>query len=430
MLLHLVRILFLLVVLATTMSFALSEDVYGYGKGAATEYVTLYILIPAAAAVAVIFLDMFWRQKRLQALAGLFFGLLAGLAIAFILTTVIDLAASILPGPPETTAPIGPRPEVPKPQEQPDEEKRAAEQRKANAWDGQMDGYKAHMRHVKTVQLVKLVIGAAIVFGCVSFVLQTKDDFRFVIPYVEFSRQTKGSRPFLLDTSVIIDGRIADICETRIMESEMVVPRFILAELQAIADSDDKLKRNRGRRGLDVLNKLRSSEKIDIKILDAQVTSVAEAGDVDAKLVALAQHLGGRVFTNDYNLNKIAQLRDVVVININHQAGRGSRPGRGVPRRRDHGRRRAGTRLHRPRDRHRRHQRLADLRGTDDLRTPGCRQDLRRPRKEALTSAISACSGICPGGAGSRPEPGLGRPGARPISEGVGRWPRFRWPRK
>ena len=96
--------------------------------------------------------------------------------------------------------------------------------------------------------------------------------------------------------------------------------RFVLAELQAIADSDDKLKRNRGRRGLDVLNRLRESAKVDIRVLDMQVPAVEDCPDVDSKLVALARHLTGRVMTNDYNLNKIAQLRGVEVININDLA--------------------------------------------------------------------------------------------------------------
>ena len=154
-------------------------------------------------------------------------------------------------------------------------------------------------------------------FLCISFVLQTKDDFRFVIPYVEFARETKGARPMLLDTSVIIDGRIADIAETGILESEVIVPRFILGELHAIADSQDKLKRNRGRRGLDILNQLQASKHLDIQILDARVPTVERARQVDEKLVALAEHLDGRVVTNDYNLNKVAKLRGVDVININ-----------------------------------------------------------------------------------------------------------------
>jgi uncharacterized protein YacL len=137
---------------------------------------------------------------------------------------------------------------------------------------------------------------------------------------VAFSRQAKGPRPFLLDTSVIIDGRIADVAETRIFESDVLVPRFVLAELQAIADSEDRLRRNRGRRGLDMLNRLQKSDKVEIRLYESHVTSVEEQRDVDAKLVALAEHLNGRVVTNDYNLNKIAQLRGVPVININDLA--------------------------------------------------------------------------------------------------------------
>jgi len=154
----------------------------------------------------------------------------------------------------------------------------------------------------------------------ISFILQTKDDIRFVIPYIEFTKQIKGVRPILLDTSVIIDGRIADIAESRLIESPLVVPRFVLGELQAIADSSDKLRRNRGRRGLDILNRLQGNAKIDVAITDPQIAK-SEGMDVDHKLVALAKTLGARIATNDYNLNKIAQLQGVDVININDLAG-------------------------------------------------------------------------------------------------------------
>ncbi|MBN1941749.1 MAG: PIN domain-containing protein [Phycisphaerae bacterium] len=150
--------------------------------------------------------------------------------------------------------------------------------------------------------------------------MQTKDDFRFIVPYVEFSKQTKGARPMVLDTSVIVDGRITDIVNTKILRSELIVPRFVLAELQTIADSQDKLKRNRGRRGLDVLQNLRQCDVADVRILDVRVPAVEKAPDVDAKLVALAEHLNGQIITNDYNLNKVAQLRNIEVININDLA--------------------------------------------------------------------------------------------------------------
>lgn len=323
MVLHLVRAAFLVVVLAVTISFA----VQGENVARGSEYVTLYILIPAVVGIAAIFVDMFWRRKRLQVLSGLFFGLLAGLAIAYIFTLVIDLVVMLFVPMMKVDHP-GPVPMAPETQivgasmdDQQDMEALAASKRsyalaKAD-WESRLKNYNQYMSEYKTVQLIKLLVGSAVVFMCVSFVLQTKDDFRFVIPYVEFSKETKGARALLLDTSVIIDGRIGDIAETRILESEVLIPRFVLAELQAIADSDDKLKRNRGRRGLDVLNRLQSCDKIDIRIIDPHVSTVEEAPDVDAKLVALAQHLDCRIVTNDYNLNKVAQLRAVDVVNIN-----------------------------------------------------------------------------------------------------------------
>jgi uncharacterized protein YacL len=166
---------------------------------------------------------------------------------------------------------------------------------------------------------VDIVIGVVLTYLAISFVLQTKDDFRFIIPYVEFSKQTKGSRPMLLDTSVLIDGRVADIAETGILESRLIVPRFVLSELQTIADSGDKLKRNRGRRGLDVLQRLQSNKRTEVIMYDS---SARDAGpeDVDAKLMNLSAELNGRVLTNDFNLNKVASLRGVDVININDLA--------------------------------------------------------------------------------------------------------------
>jgi uncharacterized protein YacL len=167
---------------------------------------------------------------------------------------------------------------------------------------------------------LKLAIGVICCYLAVSFILQTKDDVRFVIPYVEFAKETKGSKPMVLDTSVIIDGRIADIASTRIIESELIVPRFVLHELQKIADSSDKLKRTRGRRGLDMLNKLQVNEHVEIRILDVAPERSAPDAGVDEMLVDLALQLGGNVVTNDYNLNKIAQLRGACVININDLA--------------------------------------------------------------------------------------------------------------
>lgn len=147
--------------------------------------------------------------------------------------------------------------------------------------------------------------------------IRGKDEFNLVIPYVKLTRQDKKEDIIILDTSVIIDGRIADICKTKFLEGRFVIPRFVLKELQQIADSSDALKRNRGRRGLDVLNKIQKSANIDIKIHEQDYPEIKE---VDAKLVKMAKMIDGKILTNDYNLNKIAELQNVTVLNINELA--------------------------------------------------------------------------------------------------------------
>lgn len=121
----------------------------------------------------------------------------------------------------------------------------------------------------------------------------------------------------VLDTSVIIDGRIADICETGFLEGALVVPQFVLRELQQVADSSDSLKRNRGRRGLDMLQKVQKMAGLEVQIVE---TDFPEIREVDLKLIELARRLSGKIVTNDFNLNKVAQLRGVPVLNINELA--------------------------------------------------------------------------------------------------------------
>jgi uncharacterized protein YacL len=121
----------------------------------------------------------------------------------------------------------------------------------------------------------------------------------------------------VLDTSVIIDGRIFDICQTGFVEGSLIIPNFVLEELRHIADSSDGLKRNRGRRGLDILNKIQKELNIDVQIYEKDFPDIAE---VDSKLLKLAQVLNGKVITNDYNLNKVAEFQGVPVLNINELA--------------------------------------------------------------------------------------------------------------
>jgi uncharacterized protein YacL len=131
-------------------------------------------------------------------------------------------------------------------------------------------------------------------------------------------RDTSKVQQFkVLDTSVIIDGRIADICETGFLEGTLVVPQFVLRELQQVADSSDSLKRNRGRRGLDILQKVQKMAGVSVQIVE---TDFPEVREVDLKLIELARKMNGKIVTNDFNLNKVAQLRGVPVLNINELA--------------------------------------------------------------------------------------------------------------
>src|SRR6185295_4038652 len=121
----------------------------------------------------------------------------------------------------------------------------------------------------------------------------------------------------ILDTSVIIDGRIADVCETGFVDGTLVIPQFVLKELQLVADSPDSLKRNRGRRGLDILQRIQKMSGVEVSISDMDFPDIRE---VDLKLIELARALHGKIVTNDFNLNKVAQLRGVDVLNVNELA--------------------------------------------------------------------------------------------------------------
>lgn len=162
-------------------------------------------------------------------------------------------------------------------------------------------------------------VSTAIVFTYLGVItiLRGQDEFALMIPFVKLDTKGSGEELTLLDTSVIIDGRIADICDTHFMSGKLILPRFVLKELQLISDSSDPLKRNRGRRGLDILNKIKANPNINVKINEMDFP---EINTVDAKLVKMAQVTNAKVFTNDFNLNKVAELQGVKVLNINELA--------------------------------------------------------------------------------------------------------------
>jgi uncharacterized protein YacL len=133
-----------------------------------------------------------------------------------------------------------------------------------------------------------------------------------------FSAEVKPKRNLkILDTSVIIDGRVADVCETGFIDGLMIIPQFVLRELQLVADSSDQLKRNRGRRGLDILQRMQKMGTIQVQIVEEDFPQMRE---VDMKLIELAKQLEGKIVTNDFNLNKMAQLQGVAVLNVNELA--------------------------------------------------------------------------------------------------------------
>lgn len=142
-------------------------------------------------------------------------------------------------------------------------------------------------------------------------------DFNFSHIVKAFKGRMEEEHPKILDTSVIIDGRIADVCEAGFLEGTFILPQFILQELQYIADSTDPLKRARGRRGLDVLHKIQKMSNLTVKIIDEDFPKIRE---VDAKLIALARLLGAKIITNDFNLSKVAELQGVTVLNLNELA--------------------------------------------------------------------------------------------------------------
>ena len=271
MLLWVIRALFIVIIVAVLLV-NLTVPEISLEAGRTNFFVILWLGL--ALAVATFVIDLTTPRKSLAALAGVFFGLLVGIVVSWALAQVFDMIIDI---------------------------------------------YRVGLSDT-AMRAIKWMLGICICFLIISIVIRTKDDVRFVIPYVEFTKQTKGARPFVLDTSAIIDGRIADLYKSKLFDAPLIVPRFVLNEIQLISDSADKLKRNRGRRGLDILKDMQTNESIDITIDDTVVPEIEEVKGVDQKLIIFSKNCGGRLVTTDYNLSKVAAVREVDVLNINDLA--------------------------------------------------------------------------------------------------------------
>lgn len=267
-----IRMLFLvLLVTVSLLPFvgALSEtpDEFSFWDYAVPFFITFGL------GVTVVFIDTSIPNKRLSSVLGIYFGLIAGLIGALAIGWLLDLVA--------------------------------------RSWDLSRD-----KTWVAYLGLAKFAIGITLCYLAVSIVVTTKDDFRLVIPYVEFAKQIRGVRPLLIDTSILVDGRVDSLGQTGFLDAPLIVPQFVLEELQALADSSDKLKRARGRRGLGVVTKLQANPFVDVSI---DTTNIPKKS-VDHMLLDLAQQQGLRILTTDYNLNKVAEIQGVTVLNLNDLA--------------------------------------------------------------------------------------------------------------
>lgn len=260
------RVLYLVVLVTVSLlPFVgpLSEADFG-----ATDYLVAFLLT-FFFGVGVLVLDALTPRKRLSTVFAISLGVVAGLVVTLALGALIDLVA--------------------------------------NAWSLDQE---IHRRYTL---LIKLALGISLCYLAVSIVLNTKDDFRLVIPYVEFSKQMRGVRPLLLDTSVLVDGRLDQIAGSGFLDAPLVVPQFVLHELQTLADSSDRLKRERGRLGLDVVRRLQDDPAVEITI---DPTDPPGEG-ADDKLLRMAAAEPVRLVTTDQNLVKVADIHGVSVLNLN-----------------------------------------------------------------------------------------------------------------
>jgi uncharacterized protein YacL len=232
----------------------------------------LYMGIAAAIAAAVILSEVFFSKSPIAIVSAIIFGITSGFLVAWLFTGLIEIIAQNL-----TTL---------RPQD---------------------------------VSALRLVLTLICVYYGITLILQTKDDFKFIIPYVEFSRELRGTRPLVLDTSALVDGRFETLAATGVIDAPVVVPRFVLDELQALADSPDKAKRAKGRRGLDALRAIRERGRAAVEILEREPANGAGA-EVDRKLVLLAKELGAKLVTTDAALGKLAGLESVTVLNLHEIA--------------------------------------------------------------------------------------------------------------
>lgn len=223
-----------------------------------------------AFAVIILIIDALTPNKRLSAVLGVYLGLVVGLFAALAVSMLIDLIA--------------------------------------DSW-GIQQGEVA----TQYLTLLKLVSGITLCYFGISIVFTTKDNLRLVLPYVEFTRKVRGIRPLLVDTSILIDGRIEQLAQSKFIDAPLIITQFVIDELHTLSDSHEKMKRERGRRGLAILANLRNSGQVELTIESSETSGEK----VDRALLELAQASGYRILTTDYSLQQVGQIEGVTVLNLN-----------------------------------------------------------------------------------------------------------------
>ncbi|MDF1808896.1 MAG: hypothetical protein P1U42_04295 [Phycisphaerales bacterium] len=270
MLVRLIRVGFVVLMLVVMLLYvwSINQKASTLEVGFATNW---WVPVATALGLAGVFLavDLLTPRKKISMISGVVFGLMAGLMTAWVFSQIIDLVVQ--------------------------------------TWNFESGVF---------ISAIKVLLGVSFGFLGITMVIQTQDEFRLVIPYVEFAKQIRGPLPLLLDTSALIDARIADIAASGLIQQTIVIPEFVIQELQLLADSRDRMKRNKGHRGMDIVTKLQRMGTVDVMI----DSTPAQKKAVDLALVDLSSRMPAMLVTLDVALARIATIQKIPTLNINDLA--------------------------------------------------------------------------------------------------------------
>jgi len=270
MLVRLVRIGYvgLMVVVMLLYVLSINQDAGSLEIGIAKQWwVPVFVALVSSGLFLTV--DLLTPRKKISMISGVVFGLMAGLMAAWVFSIIIDLVVQ--------------------------------------SWD---------LEQIAFISAIKVLLGVSLGFLGITMVVQTQDEFRLVIPYVEFAKQMRGPLPLILDTSALIDARIADIAASGLIQQTIVIPEFVIEELQVLADARDRMKRNKGHRGLELVTKLQRMNGVDVVIDSSPVSKKA----VDLALIELSTRMPGMLVTLDIALSRIATIQNIPTLNVNDLA--------------------------------------------------------------------------------------------------------------